>query len=276
MAKEHKIETLDELLETLETLETKQTACQSQEIPDEIYENYSWQQAKRDWVASSKIDEEDFDVLLDIAKTKNINDVWRLCDFFYDGVYSNNRNLRIYRDEQSALIKLERNYLLFNKGINKGVITGFEKNIYNKYVYKNVLDFEYKMDDIEYKLDVEYRKIPSINSFNVAKGSLLIYEDANWVIYEISNFDASRHYGSDTEWCISRDDSEGLARYDIYKGNGQFYFIISKRKRNDKYRKIAVQIDKYGKREYNNANNEDDYEYNIKRITQIDLDKVNW
>lgn len=34
-------------------------------------------------------------------------------------------------------------------------------------------------------------------------GAELIYEDADWLVYKITNFEASQKYGKNTKWCIS-------------------------------------------------------------------------
>jgi len=231
---------------------------------NEIYENYSWQYAKKEWFDTGKISKDDFDDLLDIAKTKNINDVYRLCEFFYENPITH------------QIEKIRSYYDIFKQGLNKNIIKGNDRNIYNKRVYKDFDEFEDKMDDVNYEIEVFGRKVSPVNQSNVRKESALIYEDVDWEIYEIFGFDASRYFGRGTRWCISANSYAGLNSFEHHDNQKNIYFIISKKLRFDNYRKIAVLVDNYGKFEYSDVNDDFVTKNTVENKTGINLDDVNW
>jgi len=256
--KETKSKTLDEFIEN------KYKCCQSQEISNEIFENFSWQYAKKEWVDTGKISEDDFDDLFNIAKTRNPNDVYRLCDFYFEDSTFN------------RLIKIRNYYDVFRQGVNKNIIKGEDRNLYNKRIYKDFDEFEYKMDDVNYEIEISTKRVPPVNQVKVKNESSLIYEDDSWQIYQIFGFDASRHYGRDTRWCISANSYAGFDSFEEHDKSKDIYFIVSKRPRFDNYRKIVVLMYRNGVFEYSDANDNILNKNLIKYKTGIDLDSVNW
>lgn len=78
------------------------------------------------------------------------------------------------------------------------------------------------------------------NKDKAKEGAKLIYEDDDWYVYNITNFEASKKYGAHTKWCITGknlqgEDTYGNRYWDEYTDKGiQFYFYINK-KDNKKY-----------------------------------------
>ena len=68
----------------------------------------------------------------------------------------------------------------------------------------------------------------------IEQGAEKVFEDSNWLVYHITNFEACQKYGSGTQWCItgknlSGDDTYGRTHWDRYTGDGNdFYFFIEK------------------------------------------------
>ena len=64
------------------------------------------------------------------------------------------------------------------------------------------------------------------------KGAELIYNSDGWKIYKIYTYNAAKHYGKGTKWCISGnypgDEGKGEMYFDSYKEDGvkDYYFII--------------------------------------------------
>jgi hypothetical protein len=86
-------------------------------------------------------------------------------------------------------------------------------------------------------------------------GSKLIYEDDEYLLYEIYNHEASCYYGAGTKWCITgknpNNPNGGSKSWDMYTKNGAgFMFLIKKNGDiNDIYYKIAIAYKDYeGKR----------------------------
>jgi hypothetical protein len=80
------------------------------------------------------------------------------------------------------------------------------------------------------------------------EGAKLVAENDKWFVYEINDFDSCRMYGSGTKWCITN--KNGLF-WNEYKKRNNFYFLISKTlPKEDKFYKIAVQVDPDGTLSY--------------------------
>ena len=68
----------------------------------------------------------------------------------------------------------------------------------------------------------------------IEQGAEKVFEDSNWLVYHITNFEACQKYGSGTQWCItgknlSGDDTYGRTHWDRYTRDGNdFYFFIEK------------------------------------------------
>ena len=77
-----------------------------------------------------------------------------------------------------------------------------------------------------------------------SEGAELIAENDDWKVYKITSHEASKRYGSNTKWCITQDEDTHWASY-AKKYN--FYFIISKKKRESPWNKIALMVDTDGK-----------------------------
>ena len=79
------------------------------------------------------------------------------------------------------------------------------------------------------------------------EGAELVAENEGWLVYRIKNHQASRQYGYETKWCIAEENSN---HWDNLSKSLDFYFLISKIKRESPWNKIAVQVDETGKKGY--------------------------
>jgi len=78
------------------------------------------------------------------------------------------------------------------------------------------------------------------------EGAELIAENDEWLVYKISNFYASKIYGSG-KWCITRD----AKWWNKYSRRSDFYFMLSKtKKEEDTWKKIALQVHIKGDKTY--------------------------
>ena len=60
-------------------------------------------------------------------------------------------------------------------------------------------------------------------------GAQLVNETPHWKIYRIESFDAAKHYGRDTKWCITGINDWGDQYWNDYTNKGvKFYFLITK------------------------------------------------
>lgn len=83
---------------------------------------------------------------------------------------------------------------------------------YNKYnlIKNKISDLEYKdvyklikkdPDDVRNYIDNFQSKSDVRRSDK--HGAKKLYEDSEWVVYKITTYDAAKHYGKGTKWCIS-------------------------------------------------------------------------
>lgn len=90
------------------------------------------------------------------------------------------------------------------------------------------------LDDLKTNKDKEKRKEELAKA-----GSKLVYQDGQWKVYKIDNYEASAKYGANTKWCISGSkqwaNGENGEHYfnDYYKQGIRFYFFI--RNNGEKY-----------------------------------------
>jgi len=125
-----------------------------------------------------------------------------------------------------------------------------DKNIDNwgKKPFTQLVEFVESLVD----LPTEIRQLKQKN----IKGAKLVAENDEWYVYEISQYEASRHLADGAGWCIKHENH--WLDYTIKKRtNSDFYFLISKTRSNerttrdpplyvDKWKKIALQIDETG------------------------------
>jgi hypothetical protein len=78
------------------------------------------------------------------------------------------------------------------------------------------------------------------NSIKAAKeGARKVYEDSDWIVYHITNYDAAKYYGRDTKWCLSGNyeglEEVGQHEFKKYNSKNNIYFYINKHKAREKY-----------------------------------------
>jgi hypothetical protein len=82
----------------------------------------------------------------------------------------------------------------------------------------------------------------------IKEGSKILFQDDNWLVYAIENFEACQKYGAGTKWCITGKNMDGEDAYGIRywysntRDGNDFYFFLKKGS-NDKF---AVMIDEGG------------------------------
>ena len=100
---------------------------------------------------------------------------------------------------------------------------------------QNDLYFWLKKEPVELQdfLDeLENTKSKSQQAKEDKAGANLIYDSDGWKVYKINTYDAAKHYGKGTKWCISGnypgDEGKGEMYFDSYKEDGvkDYYFII--------------------------------------------------
>lgn len=133
---------------------------------------------------------------------------------------------------------------------DQDILNGFlGDDYYNKYqaIKNKISDPEYK--DI-YKL---IKKDPDevknyIDNFKSSRdkraaskqiGARKVYEDSDWIVYHITNYNAAKYYGRDTKWCLSGNyeglEEVGQHEFEKYNSKSNIYFYINKHKAREKY-----------------------------------------
>jgi hypothetical protein len=124
---------------------------------------------------------------------------------------------------------------------------------------KNKLDEKdinkYTVDSLQSTFDKIGVSKSQIQKEIKGEGAKLIYEDSEYLLYEIYNHEASCYYGSGTKWCITgknpNNPNGGSQSWDTYTEEGaNFMFLIKKNGDiNDEYYKVAIAYKDYkGKR----------------------------
>lgn len=119
---------------------------------------------------------------------------------------------------------------------------------YNKYqtIKNRIYDPNYKdiyklikknPDEVKYYID----NFKSNRDFIKAakEGARKVYEDSDWIVYHITNYDAAKYYGRDTKWCLSGNydglEEVGQQEFEKYNSKSNIYFYINKHKAREKY-----------------------------------------
>lgn len=70
-------------------------------------------------------------------------------------------------------------------------------------------------------------------------GATKLYEDSNWVVYHITDYNAAKYYGRDTKWCLAGNydglEEVGWHEFEKYNSKSNIYFYINKHKAREKY-----------------------------------------
>ena len=70
-------------------------------------------------------------------------------------------------------------------------------------------------------------------------GAKKLYEDSDWVVYYITDYNAAKYYGKDTRWCISGNydtfEKFGESFFKAHNKTDYIYFYINKHNRREKY-----------------------------------------
>lgn len=127
------------------------------------------------------------------------------------------------------------------KSLDDGITTNLEDLIfsYNKYKhklkpimdYKTVEELEDAINDVNlsgYKSKADFDKV-------ARRGATKIYNDSNYMILKINNWEASKKYGSRTRWCISTRNDPELFKHYLDESNGNIHFIVDKINKEYKY-----------------------------------------
>lgn len=111
--------------------------------------------------------------------------------------------------------------------------------------------------------------VNSYTSIRVSKdsdkihGATKLYEDSDWIVYHITNYNAAKYYGRDTKWCLSGNynglEEVGWHEFEKYNSKSDIYFYINKHKSREKYAILKNRItgrvtDVYDSADYNLGN----------------------
>ena len=138
---------------------------------------------------------------------------------------------------------------LYNKFLKlKDRLSGRQKDIYywmglEKELLKNQglyhtsdakdVDFAHKnaIEALEWALEeIEQEPSKSQVKKHGKEGAKLIYEDENWLVYDIQTYEASVLYGKHTSWCVTGNNSDqGKIDYDMHTNCANLIFYIPKK-----------------------------------------------
>ncbi len=120
-------------------------------------------------------------------------------------------------------------------------------------ILKNIQDFiknkpKLKIKDInqyksfdDLKSSLENRELSGKEKEKKEKASAqTFFNDENFALIRPYSINSSCYYGSNTKWCISAKEGNRFAEYSRH--DAKFYFIISKKSKDEKYAKIAYSI----------------------------------
>lgn len=129
---------------------------------------------------------------------------------------------------------VEKFIQLFKKARDKNQIKELnfsDINFWNNKDFKDFKDFVNKAT----------KESTNSTTRRIAKdeGAKLVNKDDLWLVYKITSHKAAMLYGKGTKWCITQKDS---LNWDLYTKKSTFYFILSKKKRDDEFNKIAAQV----------------------------------
>ena len=116
----------------------------------------------------------------------------------------------------------------------KDRLQGKEKDIYYWMGFKQTGPLKMALRDIE--------KVPTKKETDekAKDGIVRVYEDDEWLVLHILNYEASKKYGKGTKWCISGENGDdGRESFDSYTNTGDIYFFINKKNKS----KYALSID---------------------------------
>ena len=143
--------------------------------------------------------------------------------------------------------KLEK--LMFESKQDQEILNDFLGNdYYNKYqaIKNKISDPEYKdiyklvnkdSDDVKNYID-NFKSSRDKRTASKEIGAIKVYEDSDWVVYHITNYNAAKYYGRDTKWCITGNYNglpNGQIEFDKYNAHSDIYFYINKHIAREKY-----------------------------------------
>jgi len=194
--------------------------------------------ARKKYVETGKVPEDIFSKLLEIDPTSQKKYIEWMC--------------KIYSQEKPEISEFERVIPKFDKLVNKGVMPVDARNIQS---YKSLKEVGQKVEEFDALTKSELEKEAKI------KGAEKVFENDKAFVYRITTWEASCLYGKGTKWCISGE-SDSHHFYDYFMKYA-IYFVIRKQPKRDNYDKIAILVDKSGKKMYWDA-----------KDTQIDGNKA--
>jgi len=141
-----------------------------------------------------------------------------------------------------------------------------EKNI-DRWGKKTFQEFKSFVDQL-----TETRTKSQDKKLKKMEGAELVAQNDDYYIYRITTHDAVLAYGSGTKWCITQPDGRYWKQY---SARNNFYFFIAKHKsKNDPLYKVAMTVNRKGKKTYWDALDEQmdtpptqiDYEFKAKEL----------
>lgn len=138
---------------------------------------------------------------------------------------------------------------VFNK--YKNSLKGEQRDIYS-WMKKPFSEFASLVSSLQ-KKDDEKAEVARKED----EGAELVYENDDWLVYEITNYEASVKYGKGTKWCISgskrwENGKNGREHWDGYHESGILFYFFINRKNGRKYA-LAIYPDRKHYEIFNDA-----------------------
>lgn len=168
----------------------------------------------------------DFHIDMNESLTEAKADTERFLKWISDGY----RSMK-YSDWASGVYAKEA-VDVFNK--YKNSLKGEQRDIY-AWMKKPFSDFASLISSLKKKDDEKAEATRKED-----EGSELVYENDDWLVYEITNYEASVKYGKGTKWCISgskrwENGKNGREHWDGYHESGIIFYFFINRKNGRKY-----------------------------------------
>ena len=155
--------------------------------------------------------------------------------------------MNYYRSLEKRVSILE-SYILEGKRDREVLNDFLGDDYYDKYlsIKNRISDPEYKdiyklvkKDPDEVKDYIDNFKSNRESVKAAKEGARKVYEDSDWIVYHITNYDAAKYYGRDTKWCLSGNyeglEEVGQHEFEKYNSKNNIYFYINKHKAREKY-----------------------------------------
>lgn len=100
-----------------------------------------------------------------------------------------------------------------------------------------------QFEEFQSFLDDKAEEKKHVRKLKEIEGATLVTENEDWLVYNITSYEAAKKYGDETHWCITQEH-----HWKSLSQRNNFYYIISKNLDSQSpWFKIAVQVERNGK-----------------------------